>query len=178
MPQAQENVNYLRNSVKATVDAYTGEVTLYQFDDNDPVLKAWNKAFGGNLIKPSAGIPADLREHFRYPEDQFKVQRELLTRFHVTDPKQFYSGQDFWQVPDDPAGKASGAKQAPYYLLAQMPGQDSATFQLTAAMIPRNRQNACPPWSAATTTNTANPNSRCCRYPTATSPHRPRHTRR
>jgi uncharacterized protein len=144
VPQAQENVNYLRNSVKATVDAYTGEVTLYQFDDNDPVIKAWNKAFGGKLIKPSSTIPAELREHFRYPEDQFKVQRDLLTRFHVTDPKQFYSGQDFWQVPDEPSpgpGKAAGTKQAPYYLLAQFPGQDQATFQLTAAMIPRNRQN-------------------------------------
>jgi len=145
VPQAQENVNYLRNSVKATVDAYTGEVTLYQFDDNDPVIKVWNKAFGGNLIKPSSAIPAELRAHFRYPEDQFKVQRDLLTRFHVTDPKQFYSGQDFWQVPDDPAGpstgRASGVKQAPYYLLAQFPGQETSTFQLTAAMTPRNRQN-------------------------------------
>ncbi len=145
VPQAQENVNYLRNSVKATVDAYTGAVTLYQFDDSDPVIKAWNKAFGGDLIKPSSAIPSELRAHFRYPEDQFKVQRDLLTRFHVTDPSQFYSGQDFWQVPDDPAdsttGRTTGVKQAPYYLLAQFPGQDSATFQLTAAMTPRNRQN-------------------------------------
>jgi uncharacterized protein len=137
--QAQENINYLRNSVKATVDAYTGQVTLYSFDDNDPVLKAWNKAFGGHLIKPSSDIPAELAAHFRYPEDQFKVQRELLTRYHVTDPRQFYSGQDFWQVPEDPAGTT--AKQAPYYLLAQFPGQEQATFQLTSAMTPRNRQN-------------------------------------
>lgn len=146
VPQAQENVNYLRNSVKATVDAYTGQVTLYQFDDNDPVIKAWNKAFGGNLIKPSSEIPPELAAHFRYPEDQFKVQRDLLTRFHVTDPRQFYSGQDFWQVPDDPSGAAigksrAGAKQAPYYLLAQFPGETQTTFQLTAAMTPRNRQN-------------------------------------
>ncbi len=145
VPQAQENVNYLRNSVKATVDAYTGAVTLYNFDDTDPVIKVWNKAFGGNLIKPSSEIPAELRAHFRYPEDQFKVQRDLLTRFHVTDPSQFYSGQDFWQVPDDPAdsttGRSTGVKQAPYYLLAQFPGQSTSTFQLTAAMTPRNRQN-------------------------------------
>jgi uncharacterized membrane protein (UPF0182 family) len=140
VPQAQQNINYLRNSVKATVDAYTGQVTLYSFDDKDPVLKAWNKAFGGNVIKPSSAIPAALAAHFRYPEDQFKVQRELLTRFHVTDPQQFYSGQDFWQVPDDPAG-TTGAKQAPYYLLAKFPGQDQTTFQLTAAMTPRSRQN-------------------------------------
>ena len=138
--QAQENINYLRNSVKATVDAYTGEVKLYEFGQPDPVLRAWNKAFGGKLITPGSAIPADLAAHFRYPEDQFKVQRELLTRFHVTDPAQFYSGQDFWQVPDDPAPNTS-AKQAPYYLLAKFPQQDQVTFQLTAAMTPRNRQN-------------------------------------
>ena len=138
--QVQENINYLRNSVKATVDAYTGQVTLYSFDDSDPILKAWNKAFGGNIIKPSSEIPPELAQHFRYPEDQFKVQRELLTRFHVTDASQFYSGQDFWEVPEDPA-PGSGAKQAPYYLLAKFPGQNQATFQLTSAMVPRNRQN-------------------------------------
>ncbi|MEN3305074.1 MAG: uncharacterized protein V7603_1276 [Micromonosporaceae bacterium] len=137
--QVQQNINYLRNSVKATVDAYTGQVTLYSFDDADPVLKAWNKAFGGKLIKPSADIPQELADHFRYPEDQFKVQRELLTRYHVTDARQFYSGQDFWQVPGDPAGSTN--KQAPYYLLAQFPGQEQSTFQLTAAMTPRSRQN-------------------------------------
>ena len=80
-------VNYIRNSVKATVDAYDGTVTLYEFDEPDPVLKAWNKAFGGKLVKPKTAIPAELMEHFRYPEDQFKVQRDLLTRYHVTDPQ-------------------------------------------------------------------------------------------
>ena len=138
--QVQQDINYLRNSVKATVDAYTGEVKLYAFDEKDPVLKAWNKAFGGKIITPKKDIPAKLAEHFRYPEDQFKVQRELLSRFHVTDPAQFYSGQDFWQVPDDPAPQ-SNAKQAPYYLLAKFPSQDKTTFQLTAAMTPRSRQN-------------------------------------
>jgi uncharacterized membrane protein (UPF0182 family) len=136
--QQQQNINYLRNSVKATVDAYTGEVKLYQFGAPDPILQAWNKAFGGKYV--STDIPAELKAHFRYPEDQFKVQRELLTRFHVTDPQQFYSGQDFWQVPDDPSPN-SNAKQAPYYLLAKFPKQAQTTFQLTAAMTPRGRQN-------------------------------------
>jgi uncharacterized membrane protein (UPF0182 family) len=138
VPQAQENVNYLRNSVKATVDAYTGEVKLYQFGATDPVLKAWNKAFGGKYV--TTEIPDELKAHFRYPEDQFKVQRDLLTRFHVTDPQQFYSGQDFWQVPEDPSPDKN-AKQAPYYLLAKFPKQGQTTFQLTAAMTPRGRQN-------------------------------------
>jgi hypothetical protein len=137
--QAQTDINYLRNSVKATVDAYTGKVTLYAFGAPDPVLQAWNKAFGG-IIKPSSAIPPELAQHFRYPEDQFKVQRELLTKFHVTDPSQFYSGQDFWQVPQDPAPNTV-ANQAPYYLLAKFPGQSQTTFQLTSAMTPRARQN-------------------------------------
>jgi len=140
--QAKQNINYIRNSVKATVDAYDGTVTLYQFDESDPILTAWNKAFGGNLIKPKADIPAELAAHFRYPEDLFKVQRDLLSKFHVSDPRQFNSGQDFWEVPDDPAqsGAAAG-KQPPYYLLTQFPGQQTQRFQLTAALTPTKRQN-------------------------------------
>jgi uncharacterized protein len=142
--QAKQNINYIRNSVKATVDAYDGTVTLYQFDDSDPILNAWNKAFGGNLIKPRAAIPADLAAHFRYPEDLFKVQRDLLSKFHVGDPKQFNSAQDFWQVPNDPAaqaGTAAASKQPPYYLLTQFPGSQTNRFQLTSALTPTSRQN-------------------------------------
>ncbi|WP_341717483.1 UPF0182 family protein [Micromonospora sp. FIMYZ51] len=138
---ARENVNYIRNSVKATVDAYDGTVTLYEFDENDPVLKAWNKAFGGDLIKPRAEIPPSLVEHFRYPADLFKVQRNLLTRFHVTDPGDFYSGQDFWQVPNVPDAPDSGVKQPPYYLYTQFPEQEEPRFQLTSAVTPNGRQN-------------------------------------
>ncbi|MGN9779079.1 UPF0182 family membrane protein [Micromonospora sp. H33] len=138
---ARENVNYIRNSVKATVDAYDGTVTLYEFDDSDPVLKAWNKAFGGDLVKPKSEIPAELSAHFRYPADLFKVQRNLLTRFHVTNPGDFYSGQDFWQVPNVPDAPDSGQKQPPYYLFTQFPGQESPRFQLTAAVTPNGRQN-------------------------------------
>ncbi|MFJ8581691.1 UPF0182 family protein [Micromonospora sp. NPDC093277] len=138
---ARENVNYIRNSVKATVDAYDGTVRLYQFDDNDPVLKAWNKAFGGDLVQPKSDIPAELADHFRYPADLFKVQRNLLTRFHVTDPGDFYSGQDFWEVPNAPDAPDSGQKQPPYYLFTQFPGQEGPRFQLTSAVTPNRRQN-------------------------------------
>ncbi|TYC24198.1 UPF0182 family protein [Micromonospora sp. MP36] len=138
---ARENVNYIRNSVKATVDAYDGTVKLYAFDDTDPVLKAWNKAFGGDLLLPKGDIPAELAEHFRYPADLFKVQRNLLTRFHVTDPGDFYSGQDFWQVPNVPDAPDSGQKQPPYYLFTQLPGQQAPRFQLTSAVTPNGRQN-------------------------------------
>ncbi|WP_422743651.1 UPF0182 family protein [Micromonospora sp. WMMD754] len=138
---ARENVNYIRNSVKATVDAYDGTVKLYSYDDTDPVLKAWNKAFGGDLVLPKGDIPPELAEHFRYPADLFKVQRNLLTKFHVTDPGDFYSGQDFWQVPNVPDAPDSGQKQPPYYLFTQFPGQDGPRFQLTSAVTPNGRQN-------------------------------------
>ncbi|MGE5826748.1 MAG: UPF0182 family protein [Micromonosporaceae bacterium] len=139
--QAKQNINYIRNSVKATVDAYDGTVTLYEFDDQDPILRAWNKAFGGNVIKPKAAIPADLAAHFRYPEDLFKVQRDLLAKFHISDPREFNSAQNFWQVPEDPAKGGSGVKQPPYFLLTQFPGENSQRFQLTSALTPTRRQN-------------------------------------
>jgi hypothetical protein len=154
--QARQNINYIRNSVKATVDAYDGTVTLYEFDESDPILKAWNKAFGGNVVKPRAETPPELAVHFRYPEDLFKVQRDLLSRFHVSDPRQFNSGQDFWAVPADPAvGGPNPPKQPPYYLLTQFPGEQTQRFQLTAALTPVGRQNL-----SALLTGVLDPNGR------------------
>ncbi|WFE23920.1 UPF0182 family protein [Solwaraspora sp. WMMD937] len=138
---ARENVNYIRNSVKATVDAYDGTVRLYEFDENDPVLKAWNAAFGGDLVIPKAETPQELVDHFRYPADLFKVQRNLLARYHVTNPAEFFSGQDFWEVPNVPDSPDSGVKQPPYYLMTQLPEQDEPRFQLTSAVTPAGRQN-------------------------------------
>ncbi|MFE9117393.1 UPF0182 family protein [Streptomyces sp. NPDC007172] len=139
---AQENqVNYIRNSVKATVNAYDGTVTLYQWDDKDPVLKTWMKAFPGT-VKAKSAIPDELLSHLRYPQDMFKVQRELLTRYHVTDPAQFYSGSDAWQVPDDPTNKDNNAVP-PYYLSMKMPGAESQgkMFSLTTTFTPNGRPN-------------------------------------
>ncbi|WP_435974137.1 UPF0182 family membrane protein [Streptomyces sp. Qhu_M48] len=137
---AQQNqVNYIRNSVKATVDAYDGTVTLYQWDTQDPVLKTWMKAFPGT-VKAKAEINADLMQHLRYPQDMFKVQRELLTRYHVTDPAQFYSGSDAWQVPDDPTNK-DGNAVPPYYLSMKMPGDTAQRFSLTTTFTPSGRPN-------------------------------------
>lgn len=136
-----EQVNYIRNSVKATVDAYDGTVTLYQFDPQDPVLATWMAAFPGT-IEPESAISDELRSHFRYPEDLFKVQRELLTQYHVDDPVAFFNNDDFWQVPDDPTdGESSTETQPPYYILAQRAGDDTATFQLTSALNALDREN-------------------------------------
>ncbi|MFJ8308690.1 MULTISPECIES: UPF0182 family protein [unclassified Streptomyces] len=139
---AQQNqVNYIRNSVKATVDAYDGTVTLYQWDDKDPVLKTWMKAFPGT-VKAKSEIPSELLAHLRYPQDMFKVQRELLTRYHVTNPAQFYSGSDAWQVPDDPTNKDNSAVP-PYYLSMKMPGAEAEgkKFSLTTTFTPNGRPN-------------------------------------
>jgi uncharacterized membrane protein (UPF0182 family) len=137
---AQQNqVNYIRNSVKATVDAYTGEVKLYQWDTQDPVLKTWMKAFPGT-VQPKADISADLMAHLRYPQDLFKVQRELLTRYHVQDAQTFLSGSEVWQVPDDPTNK-SGDAVPPYYLTMKMPDQAAQAFSLTTTFTPNNRDN-------------------------------------
>ena len=152
-----DDVNYLRNSVKATVDAYSGEVVLYAWDESDPVLKAWQGAFPAT-VQPLSAMSAELMSHVRYPEDLFKVQRTVMASYHVTDPGSFYSQNDFWRVPVDPTGSATttaaaapaagatpapiaieGAVQPPYYLTLQMPQQDAATFSLTSTYIPRNQ---------------------------------------
>ncbi|MFI1306558.1 UPF0182 family membrane protein [Streptomyces sioyaensis] len=137
---AQQNqVNYIRNSVKATVDAYDGSVKLYQWDDKDPVLKTWMKSFPGTVQKKSAISPS-LREHLRYPQDLFKVQRQLLTTYHVTDPGTFYTGSERWQIPNDPTTK-SGNAVPPYYLSMKMPDQKNRTFSLTTSFTPNKRDN-------------------------------------
>ncbi|MCV7251957.1 UPF0182 family protein [Mycobacterium hackensackense] len=129
-----KQVSYIRNSVKATVDAYDGTVTLYAQDENDPVLKAWMSVFP-NTVKPKSEMSPELREHLRYPEDLFKVQRQLLARYHVNDPVTFFSTSDFWDVPLDPNPTAS-SYQPPYYIVAKDIAQNdnSASFQLTSAM--------------------------------------------
>jgi uncharacterized membrane protein (UPF0182 family) len=132
--QANNEINYIRNSVKATVDAYTGDVTLYAFDKTDPVLKTWMKAFPGTV---KTDIPAALQVHLRYPEDLFKVQRDLIGQYHVTDPIGFYTQEDFWSVPDEPGN--AGTQQPPFYQFAQLPGQSQPNFNLTS---PLNAQRA------------------------------------
>jgi uncharacterized membrane protein (UPF0182 family) len=90
---------------------------------------------------PKAQIPPDLAAHFRYPADLFKVQRNLLAKFHVTNPAEFFSGQDFWQVPNAPDNPDQNIKQPPYYLNVQLPDQDRTRFQLTSAVTPNGRDN-------------------------------------
>ena len=148
-------INYMRNSVKAVVDAYDGSVRLFRWDDQDPILRTWEKIYPGS-VEPMSAISGDLMSHLRYPEDMFKVQRNLLATYHVTDAAGFYSGGDRWRLAEetstygaasstdssprmDAAGNplpAPTALQPPYYLTMQMPGQDSAEFSLTSVFVP------------------------------------------
>ncbi|MVU81158.1 membrane protein [Nocardia sp. ET3-3] len=137
----RKEVSYIRNSVKATVDAYDGTVSLYEVDKTDPVLKAWEGVFPGT-VKPESEISPELRAHFRYPEDLFKVQREMLAKYHVDDPVEFFNGNAFWSVPNDPTqeGQASTAHQPPYYVLLGDPKTGKPQFNLTSAMVGYKRQ--------------------------------------
>ena len=135
-----DKVGYIRNSVKATVDAYDGTVDLYEFDKNDPVLKAWQGVFP-DVVKPEAEISDELRQHFRYPEDMFKVQRDLLARYHVDDPNVFFNNDAFWSVPNDPTAEESRQlNQPPYYVMAADPKTGKPTFQLTTSYRGLNRE--------------------------------------
>ena len=139
---ASKNISYIRNSVKATVDAYDGTVTLYQWDVKDPVLATWSKSFPGT-VTPKSAMSKSLLDHIRYPEDLFGVQRDVLSTYHVKTADAFYGGQDFWRVPTDPSSMGANAGvQPPYYMTLKVPGQDKAAFSLTSSFVPRgNRQN-------------------------------------
>ena len=134
-------INYIRNSVKAVVNAWTGAVSLYQWGPPDPMLQAWRNAFPG-VIQPRSAIPSYLLPHMRYPPDLFEVQREVLAQYHVLNPQAFYGGQNFWEIPNDPTGAvANRFSQPPYYLTETIPGYAQPEFSQTTTFVPRNRAN-------------------------------------
>ena len=135
---AVDNINYIRNSVKATVDAYSGKVTLYAWDDQDPILKTWQKIFP-NTIEPMSKMSSELLSHVRYPADLFKVQRAILGTYHVTKADSFYSNDDAWVTPNEPGhDRERKTLQPPYYLTMKMPGADKPAFSLYSTYIPQN----------------------------------------
>jgi uncharacterized membrane protein (UPF0182 family) len=133
-----DQINYMRNAVKATVDAYDGTVTLYAWDEKDPILKAWQGVFP-DVVQPKDDIPDELLEHFRYPVDLYKVQRNILAEYHVTDAKTFYEGNDRWEVPQDP--NKSEQTQPPYRLSVSTKSGEDPVFSLTSVYVPTNKQN-------------------------------------
>jgi uncharacterized membrane protein (UPF0182 family) len=133
-----DEINYIRNAVKVVVDAYDGSVTLYEWDEDDPILKAWESVFPG-LVKDRSAIPDDVLQHMRYPEDLFKVQRAMLAEYHVENAKTFYEGTDRWEVPQDPNSETS--KQPPYRLSVATSTGAEPVFSLTSVYVPFKRQN-------------------------------------
>jgi len=144
-------VNYVRNSVKAVVDAYDGDVTLYVVDDEDPIVRAWSRAFPG-LMQPFGEAPEAIVQHFRYPQDLFRLQSELYSIYHIPEADAFYNRADEWDIPADPAFAAnqSGAglqqlanarRLQPYYLVMRLPGEDTEEFVLIQPYLARERPN-------------------------------------
>jgi uncharacterized protein len=154
--QPKTKINYMQNSVKATVDAYSGKVTLYSWNQAvhpDPMLTSWEKAFPG-LVQPQSAIPSALLAHLRYPQDLFNVQRTVLTRYHVTSALQYYNGSDFWTVPADPTVSATtsinslgkkvsnGAPSQPStYMTLSPDGTSPPVFSLSSPLVSLSGRN-------------------------------------
>ena len=134
LAQPSQLVNYMQNSVKAVVDAYTGKVTLYEWDQQqhpDPLLTTWESVFPG-LVQPQSSIPSALLSELRYPSDLFNVQRVLLAKYHVTQPASFYSGNNFWTVPKDPTVASAQAINASSTSTTYIPPLPSRYSSLSA----------------------------------------------
>ncbi|MEO8083151.1 MAG: UPF0182 family protein [Ardenticatenales bacterium] len=135
------SANYLRNSVKVVIDAYDGQPTFYVVDDEDPLIKAWRGAFP-TLFRPAAEMPPTLREHWRYPEGLFRLQAETYTRYHITQPAEFYNANDVWVIPQETYEQAGNRQVTqPYYVTLKLQGEDKAEFVLMLPFTPRARQN-------------------------------------
>ncbi len=148
-PSLRGRVNYIRNSVKAVVDAYDGTVTLYVTDPQDPLVNAWASAFPG-VLRPVGEASAELRAHFRYPEDMFKVQSGMLTSYHIQEAARFFTREDLWSIPSDLAfaanqeGTSVGSAQRPLppsYQLLRLPGAAQEQFTLVQPFAPSQRRN-------------------------------------
>jgi uncharacterized membrane protein (UPF0182 family) len=141
-----EGINYIRNSVKIVVNAYSGETTFYAFEPDEPLLKAYSSIFPG-MFKPIDEMPAGVREHIRYPEDLFRLQSTAYLRYHIADARGFYQREDQWEVPNEIFGSTE-QQVRPYYVIARIPGETREEFMLILPFVPRNRTNAIA-WLAA-----------------------------
>jgi len=161
-----QDFNYVRNSVKVTVDAYQGTVELYAFDESDPVLRTWRKAFP-DLFTDVSEMPKELRAHLRYPEDLLKAQSNQFGQYHVQEPRRFYEGSSAWLISPDPgsgvvgqetlaalgssaavatdgqpqAATSTGRRVDPYYLYIKLPGEDSEQFVAISPFVPVSSDN-------------------------------------
>ena len=135
------NVNYIRNAVKATVDAYNGTTRLYVFEPADPIIQAYQRLFP-NLLLPASEMPEDLRRHARYPMLLFRVQAEIYRTFHMLDPQAFYNKEDVWDIARNIQGQESRPQPVPpTYVVANVPGEETPEFLLILPFAPRNKDN-------------------------------------
>lgn len=133
-----DEINYMRNAVKVTIDAYDGTVNMYAWDETDPILQAWRGAFP-DTVQDREDIPDEVMEHLRYPEDMFKVQRYQFARYHVTNERDWYQGNDRWAVPEDP--EAPNNYQPPYRLFINDEDGSGQTFSMTSVYVPFDKNN-------------------------------------
>lgn len=134
-------VNYIRNSVKATVDAYDGDVRMYVFDPKDPVIRAFSAIFP-ELFHPASDMPANTRAHTRFPELLFRAQAEMYRTYHMTDPESFYNREDLWDIARNVYSSANQPEPLPpTYIVGTLPGQTTPEFLLVQAFTPRTKDN-------------------------------------
>jgi len=139
-PWGDSSINYIRNPVKVTVDAYTGDVNAYVIDDKEPILKAYEQIYPG-LMKPASQMPPGLDTHFRYPEDMFTAQSYELTQYHVTDPVAFLNNEDAWDLPTERGISGGEESMRPYYVQMRLPGDPTDEFMLILPFTPRQKGN-------------------------------------
>ena len=145
-PVQSLDLNYIRNSVKITVDAYNGTVDFYLMDSADPIAATYQRIFP-TLFKPFAAMPPELQKHIRYPEDLFLIQARLYQTYHMEAADVFYNREDLWQFPRQPGGDGT-AMMIPYYIIMRLPGEPKAEFFLMLPMVPSGRDNMIA-WLAA-----------------------------
>ncbi|HXZ87498.1 MAG TPA: UPF0182 family protein, partial [Candidatus Binataceae bacterium] len=148
-PYSQRNgdqINYIRNSVKAVIDAYTGDTTFYVADAEDPVIRTWQRIYP-EMFKPMSAMPPDLHAHVRYPEDFFLIQADIYRTYHMTDPAVFYNREDLWAFPRENYEDTTGPMQ-PYYVIMRLPGEKNPEYILMLPMVPQGRDNMIA-WLAA-----------------------------
>ena len=141
-----EQINYIRNSVKAVVNAYTGATEFYVADPEDPVIRTWERIYPG-VFKSMSEMPSELRRHIRYPQDFFLIQAEMYSTYHMTDPGVFYNREDLWAMPRENYADHT-ITMDPYYVIMRLPGQKNAEYILMLPMVPKGRDNMIA-WLAA-----------------------------
>ena len=138
-PFKNRQLNYIRNSVKVSIDAYNGDVVFYMIDEKDPIVKTYARIFP-DLFKPFKEMPAELKEHIRYPKDLYKIQMETYTKYHMEDVQVFYNQEDLWQIPDEIYGERR-QKMEPYYIIIKLPEDQKEEFFLMTPFTPSKKDN-------------------------------------